>query len=118
MPVIWSRDRDGVDRLVFEHAADVLNGRRLAATVLLNLREPIFEGASVGIDQVGDLDARNFAEFPDVRPAPTIQACDRQMNRLVGPDDAPRRFGAADRETRPHANPGQRSIHKLATIQL
>ena len=34
VPVIGSGDRDGVDRLVFEHPADVLHGRRLAAAVL------------------------------------------------------------------------------------
>ena len=38
VPVIGSGNRDGVDRLVFEHAANVLNGRRLTASILLDLR--------------------------------------------------------------------------------
>src|ERR1700704_648697 len=63
VPVIGSGDRYRIDRLVFKAWADILNGRRLAASVIPDLLEPIFERTSVGIDQISDFDAWHLAEF-------------------------------------------------------
>ncbi len=67
VPVIGRGDRDRVDRLVLEHPADVLNSGRRAASLFRDLVEPLLERPRIGIDEIGDLDARIHADRTDRR---------------------------------------------------
>ena len=119
VPVVGRGDRDGVDRLVVEHAADVLHGGRRPAALLLDLVEPLLVRPRVGIDQVRDLDARHHStNSTDVFAASAVEPGHGETDRVVGPDDPARRLGPADRKARPHPGGSQGSIHELATTQV
>ena len=88
-------------------------GRRLR----LDLIEPFVVRPRVGIDQVGDLDARHLRELADVGAAAAVEPGDGDADRVVGPDDPARRLGPADGKARAHPGGSQRSVHELTTTQ-
>src|SRR5262249_40629919 len=66
--VVRRGNRDGVEVLVVQRLAHVLDGLRLGAA-LGGRAEALAEGPRVGVDQVGDLHAGHAGEGADVRAA-------------------------------------------------
>ncbi len=124
VPVVGRGDRDGVNRLVLEHAADVLlGGRRMTAGLAglardrLDLLEPFGIGPRVGIDQADDLDAGHGGEFAHVGTAAPVEPRHGDADGVIGADDPAGRLGPADREGRPHPGGGHRTAQKGSAIQ-
>ena len=86
VPVIGSGHRNSIDRFLVEHAANVLRGRRLSASQLLDVLQSLPVRPRVWIDQVSDLNARHLAELADVRTTASIQTRDCQTNGVIGPN--------------------------------
>ena len=124
VPVVGRGDRDGVDRLVLQHAADVLlGGRRMTVGLAglardrLDLLEPFGVGPRVGVDQADDLDAGHRGELAHMGAASPVEPGHGDADGVIGADDPARRLGPADREGRPDPGGGHRSAQEGAAIQ-
>ena len=117
VPVVRRGDRDRVEVLVVEGAADVLDRLGRAAAALGDRLDVLRVRRGVGVDQVGDLDPLHLAERADVRAAPAVQAGDADADGVVGADDPARRFRPADRKAGSDAGRDHRMIQELTTIQ-
>ena len=60
-------DHHGVDALVVEHAAEVLDGLGALAAQRLDLGGPLGKQAGVDVGQIGDLDVGPLGEVLDQR---------------------------------------------------
>src|SRR5262249_16311885 len=72
VPVVRRRDRDGVEVLVLQGGADVLD--RLRFGLIPALLESLGVGAGVGIDQVDQLGVLGLQPFVDVVTAAAVDA--------------------------------------------
>jgi hypothetical protein len=115
VPVVRRRDRNGIDVLVVERLANVLDLLRLVGPFLLvDLREMLGVGPRVGIDEVHQLDVVHLQIGVGMGMAATVQPGDGDAHPIVGTDHTARRFGAADHEGGAERS-GNRSLEKVAT---
>ena len=84
VPMVRRHDGDGVERLVVEHAAEVLDALRRVAGQFLHGRAAGGEQAAVGIDQPGDLDVPHLAVGRDVLLPPAVDAGHGDAHPIVG----------------------------------
>src|SRR5207245_9956542 len=97
VPVVRSGDRDGVEVLVLQGLADILDNLRLFTPFGGGL-EPAGVSARVRIDQVGDLDSVHACPFPDMSTAAAVQTGDRNVDGVIGTQTTPGAFGSRDRD--------------------
>jgi len=103
--VVAGGDGDGIEVLVLEGAANVLDTRRALLAALLDRVGAALEEAAIGIDQVGDADVRHLAVCPDVAATAAVEAGHSDVHCLVGSENLARGFRAADGEERAGERP-------------
>ncbi len=115
VPVVRRGDRHGIDVLIVERFANVLDLLRLVGPLLLvDLGEVLRVRARVGIDEVGELDVVHAEVGARVGMAATVQPGDGDANPIVGAEHSARRLRAADDE-RGAERSGTGGFQKLTT---
>ncbi len=112
VPVIWRRDRDRVDRLVFEQLANVRELGRPLALGLFDLVQTLPEHRFINIAQSGDLDVLHLRIGANVRVSLSADSDACHADRVV------RTVGQAFQieAQRPDGRGAGRRLYELSSI--
>ena len=100
VPVVGRDNGNGIEGLVVQGPANVLDADGRVAGRSLHEVASGGEQPAVGIDQVGDLDILHPAESCDVGLSPPVDACDGDPDTIVGSQHSPGGPRAGERERR------------------
>src|SRR5262245_61649233 len=106
MPVVRRGDRNRVDRVILEQAADILVGARAAP----HFPAALAEDRVVNIAERGNLDVWHAREGVEVILPTTLEADDRDAHAIVSAEDALRSSEERDTAERTRAGCGLEKI--------
>jgi len=115
MPVVGRGDRHRVEFLVVQGLADVLDALGRVAATGLDRVGAGREQPTVGIDQVGDLDAFHAGKLAHVAASAAVDAGHAQPDRVVGAEHLPGTAGAGDGEGGRHPGGGGGPFEECTT---
>ena len=109
-------NRDGVEILVVQCPANVLDARGRVARPLLHDLASGGKQPAIGIDQVGDLDVLHPAESCDVGLSPPVDSCDGDADAVVGSQHSAGGVRAGDGERGGDSGRGGGAFQEIAAI--
>ena len=107
VPMVRSGDGDGIEILVLQGRANVLEKLRFPTGLLFHVLGGVPPDAGIGVDQVGKLDVLEPRPCLDVFPSAAVEAGDANPDPLIGPQDVAQNAAAL-------AGDGSRSRQGLA----
>ena len=116
VPMIGRGDRNGIDALVFQRLADVVEpfGRELALGSAFGGPHRAGQHVVVRIDEVSDLDVILFRPAIDMGFAAAVQTSHRDANAVIRAENFARRPGAGEEQRR--AGGSRRGLNEPTTI--